>query len=74
MLGEPQEMEGMFEERIETGPEDRASMLYEVCPTAASKLGTLDTEEPGDFLCLEIPNNSADAPLKGEPKGRTLVQ
>jgi len=74
MVGGLQVLDGTFEQWSETDPKDRTSMLYEVCPDAESKLGILDGEVASDFLCIAIPNEAADAPLEGEPEGRTLVE
>lgn len=74
MIGGPQVLDGTLEEWTETAPEDRTSVLYEICTDAESKLGILDNEEPGNLFCIEIPNGSADSVLVGEPEGRTLVE
>ena len=74
MIGGPQTLEGTLERWTETDPEDRTSILYEVCPDAESKLDILDGDLPTVLLSIQLPNESADATLEGEPEDRTLIE
>ena len=68
MIGGPQLLEGTLEHWAETEPEDRTSISYAVCPDAESKLDMLDGDLPTVLLRVQLPDESADVVLDGEPR------
>jgi hypothetical protein len=74
LIGGGMDLTGLLEEWTDSDPQDRAPILFELCPDARSKVGVLDNVEPGQLLYIQLPNNWADAVLIGEPQERTLVE